>query len=67
MFVTIEFGRFDIKFVRMISSRTLSFGEFEKVFKFQMIKTKNNLSDLSCFYMFIPHLFKVQNTYMFMD
>ena len=40
MFVTIEFGRFDIKFVRMISSRTLSCGEFEKVFKFQMIKTK---------------------------
>ena len=26
MFIAIEFGRFDIKFVRMISSRTLSCG-----------------------------------------
>jgi len=47
MFVTIEFSRFDIKFVRMISSSTLSCGEFEKVFKFQMIKTKNNLITLN--------------------
>ena len=40
MFIKVEFGRFDIKFVRMISSRTLCCGEFEKVFKFKTDKNQ---------------------------